>query len=116
VPPDSPSHDEVLDRYDVRELVERLVAGLEPEQIVMFGSRARGTPSRRSDLDLFIVQETDSPPLERISRAMHHLPELPYAVDVIVYRPDELARRRESPFLRKLLREGVVLYRRGEQG
>jgi predicted nucleotidyltransferase len=38
--------------------VERLVEGLQPEKIVLFGSHARGTQSRASDLDLFIVQET----------------------------------------------------------
>ena len=35
--------------------VLRLQDALQPEQIVLFGSWARGTASRRSDIDLFIV-------------------------------------------------------------
>jgi predicted nucleotidyltransferase len=92
--------------------VDRLVERLHPEKIILFGSHARGTQSRASDLDLFIVQETNRAPLARIAEAMRHIPELPFAVDVIVYRADELPERRDSPFIRRLIEEGVVLYDR----
>jgi predicted ester cyclase len=50
--------------------------------------------------------------LDMTVERLRHIPELPFAVDVIVYRPDELAERRDSPFIRRLIEEGVVLYER----
>lgn len=77
-----------------------------------FSARARGTHRQRSDLDLFVVLETDEPPLARIGQGLRHLPPLAFDVDLIVYTPAELERRRDLPFLRRLLDEGVVLYER----
>lgn len=95
------------------ELVTKaLIAGLAPERIVLFGSRARGTATHRSDLDLFVVQETDKSPLQRIEAGLKLLPPLPCDVDIIVYTPAELEARRDAPFIRRLLREGQVLYER----
>ena len=37
------------------EAVERLVAEFHPEQIILFGSHAWGTPTHDSDVDLFVV-------------------------------------------------------------
>lgn len=55
----------------LRGAVQGLVAGLRPEKIILFGSRARGTYSRRSDLDLFIVLETSDPALTRIGQGLN---------------------------------------------
>lgn len=40
---------------DIERIVDVLVQASEPEAIYMFGSQARGTPSRDSDVDLFVV-------------------------------------------------------------
>lgn len=92
--------------------VARLRQAIAPERIVLFGSWARGTATRRSDLDLFIVWDCDLPPLDRIGRVLSLLSDSPHAVDVIVYTPDELGRCQERPFIRQLLIEGLVLYER----
>ncbi|HEX4046818.1 MAG TPA: nucleotidyltransferase domain-containing protein, partial [Elusimicrobiota bacterium] len=36
-------------------MVERIVRGFEPEQVILFGSYARGTETRDSDVDLLVV-------------------------------------------------------------
>ncbi|BAC90234.1 nucleotidyltransferase domain-containing protein [Gloeobacter violaceus] len=36
-------------------IVQRLVDALHPEQIILFGSRAWGTPRQDSDFDLFLI-------------------------------------------------------------
>jgi uncharacterized protein len=94
--------------------VARLDQTLHPEQILLFGSWARGTASRHSDLDLLIVWETDHPPLERIGQALALLQDAPLPVEVIVYTPAELQQRNHSPFIRRVLAEGRVLYERGK--
>jgi predicted nucleotidyltransferase len=97
---------------DLEDVTNRLVTGLKPEKIILFGSRARGTQTRRSDLDLFIVQATERAPLERIAEGLRCLPPLLCDADLIIYTPEELAARQEAPFIRRLLREGIVLYER----
>ena len=43
----------------LREIVDRIVRGFSPRKIILFGSRARGTPAADSDVDLVVV--TDRP-------------------------------------------------------
>ena len=38
-------------------MVERIVARFQPARILLFGSRARGTDNRWSDVDLLVVME-----------------------------------------------------------
>jgi predicted nucleotidyltransferase len=92
--------------------VSRLRSAFDPESIVQFGSRARGTSSRKSDLDLLIVAESVQTPLERIGAALKLLSDSPWPLDIVVLTPQELALRDHSPFIRTILREGKVLYER----
>ncbi|MEM9163139.1 MAG: nucleotidyltransferase domain-containing protein [Cyanobacteria bacterium P01_F01_bin.4] len=94
--------------------VQRLRDKLNPEQIILFGSWARGTATRRSDIDLFILWETDQPPLERIGQVLTLLKDAPYPIEAIVYTAEELERRRDLPFMRRILAEGKILYDRGK--
>ena len=79
---------------------------------LVFGSVARGEPSRRSDLDLIIVQETDKRFLDRydgiFADIMSAVPGRD--VDLLIYTADELAKMRDRPFIRDALNEGVVIY------
>lgn len=92
----------------------RLRQHLDPNGILLFGSWARGSATRRSDIDLFVVWDCDLPPLERIGRVLTVLSDAPYPVEAIVYTPNELTRCQERPFIRQLLAEGIVLYQRSQ--
>lgn len=92
----------------------RLCQHLDPERIVLFGSWARGSATRRSDIDLFLVWNCDLAPLERIGQVLTLLMDAPAPLDVIVYTPGELARCADRPFIRQLLAEGKTLYERGQ--
>lgn len=92
--------------------VERLRGALDPELVILFGSRARGTATRRSDIDLLVVWETDESPLDRIGHLLGLLSDSPWPLEVLAYTPSELQRLRDRPFLRGVLREGEVLYER----
>ncbi|MEO0455830.1 MAG: nucleotidyltransferase domain-containing protein [Cyanobacteria bacterium P01_A01_bin.114] len=94
--------------------VQRLRDKLDPEQIILFGSWARGTATRRSDIDLFILWETKQPPLDRIGQVLTLLKDAPYPVEAIVYTVAELERRRDLPFMRRILKEGKILYEKGK--
>jgi predicted nucleotidyltransferase len=67
------------------EITERLVAEFEPEQVILFGSQAWGTPKEDSDIDLLvIVFQSNERPISRCRRALACLKDLPLATDVLV--------------------------------
>ena len=94
----------------LQQAVARLIEELHPALILLFGSCARGTATRHSDLDLLVVWPTRERPLDRIGRVLTLLADSPLPVEVIAYTPDELASRRHTPFMRRVLAEGRVLY------
>lgn len=49
-----------VDLSPIRELVDRIVAALDPDQVWLFGSRARGTSVGESDWDLLVVVPDDA--------------------------------------------------------
>ena len=90
----------------------RLVRTFDPDLILLFGSRARGTATRRSDLDLLIACDTTEPPLCRIGRVLSLLSDSPWPVEALVYTSQELAAIAHRPFVRRILSEGRLLYER----
>jgi uncharacterized protein len=90
--------------------VQHLETTLSPQQVILFGSFARGTASRTSDIDLLVVWETTLPALERIGRVLTLLKDAPRPLEVVVYTPREFRERQGLPFLRTILQEGKVLY------
>lgn len=87
------------------------------EKVILFGSLARGDVGPWSDIDLILVKETEKRFLDRLEEFYSLvLPDV--SVDALVYTPDEFARlARERAFVKRALREGVVLYdQAGEVG
>ena len=41
-------------------IVDKIVGEINPKEIILFGSRARGEEKPSSDIDLFIVQDSES--------------------------------------------------------
>jgi uncharacterized protein len=82
---------------------------------VLFGSVARGEPTRHSDVDLILVQQTGKRFLDRYEGLLLELTRaLPEAsVEPFIYTPGELESMREQPFIQRALAEGVSLYEPG---
>jgi predicted nucleotidyltransferase len=95
------------------EMVRRLVAEFQPEKIILFGSRAWGTPTEDSDIDLFvIVPESTERPIDRMRRAYHCVGGLDMPADVLVKTRAEADRYRgvRASLEYKVFAEGKVLY------
>jgi predicted nucleotidyltransferase len=96
----------------VNEIVRRIVEAFRPRRIVLFGSRALGQPRPDSDLDLMVEMETADPPAERV-RAIDALFGLRrWAMDLVVYTPQEIEQQRQyrNSLLRAIEAQGRVLY------
>ena len=99
-------------------MVQAIVDEVNPEQVILFGSHARGDAGPDSDVDLIIVEsapfgeDRDRHVEEtRLWRALasFHVPK-----DLLVYSRDEVEYWRDSlnNVLARALREGRVLYER----
>lgn len=104
-------------RETLPEAIRRLVEGLKPEKIILFGSYAYGAPTVDSDVDLLIVVETDLPRRERVVQASLLLYPRPFPVDILVKTPQEIDEglRKGDWFLQEILTKGTVLYERSDQ-
>jgi predicted nucleotidyltransferase len=97
----------------LQEIVRRLVAEFDPEQIILFGSHAWGTPDEDSDVDLMvIVSESDERPAARATRAYRAMGLLAAPVEFMVKTRSEVARYQDvRPSLEwKVLRQGKSVY------
>ena len=86
---------------------EAMVLGI--QRVILFGSLVWWNPGLTSDVDLVLIWDTPLGFLERTAEVYRRL--LPQvSADLFVYTPDELARMAHTPFIRRALAEGRVLY------
>ena len=75
-------------------MVERIVRDFSPLQILLFGSRARGTACQDSDIDLIVVFPVVSDVYAQTARVRRSLGDLGFPMDVIVTTPEKIERGR----------------------
>jgi predicted nucleotidyltransferase len=95
-------------------MVERIVGRFHPSRVVLFGSQARGTATKWSDVDLLVVLPNVSDKRRAAIEIRRSLGDLPVSKDILVTTPEEIARRGHlvGGVLRAALREGRVVYER----
>ncbi len=96
-----------------------LVAELDPEEIILFGSYAWGTPHKYSDLDLCVIVPDGIPGFDRIEwgvRALNALNDLNVDVDVLIKTRSDVDTFKTVPasLTRKIVSEGILLYGQGK--
>lgn len=103
-----------LTREDLSHIVAKVAKHFQPERIILFGSRAQGTPTTYSDIDILVIMDVDGSLIRKeafISKVAR--PKL-VPMDIIVRTPEQIQHRLEigDPFIQKIMREGEVLYER----
>ena len=102
----------------IQKMVDIIVNEVDPEQVILFGSHARGDARPDSDVDFVVVEsEPFGKDRDRRAEAMrlwHALSGLGVSKDILVYSSDEVEYWRDSlnHVLARALREGKVLYER----
>ncbi len=104
-----------IDRTTIQAIAQLIAERFDPEQIILFGSYARGETGKHSDLDLLVVLQTDPRRKQRgnpIRRAIAEHFVLP--VDVVISSPEVVVEQGDNPYslIHRALEEGVVLYER----
>ena len=95
----------------IRNICDRIAKEFQPEQIILFGSHAYGTPTLESDLDLLIVMPFEGSPLSQAVRITRQL-NLMLPIDLIVRTRAQVNERlaMEDFFMREIVERGKVLY------
>jgi predicted nucleotidyltransferase len=93
--------------------VEELTLALNPKQIYLFGSCAKGTVGVGSDIDLFVVVEDGKgDKLSNTTKAYRATRKLPIAKDIIVDHESVFKKRSQwvSSIEREVLDSGKLIY------
>ena len=101
----------MLDQSILDDIIRRIVEVAQPEQIILFGSAARGDMNRHSDVDLLVVKEGAHRGhlTKQIYKSLRGA-EAP--IDVVVATPADVKRYKNSHALviKPALQEGRVVY------
>ena len=102
----------VVDETVLAEVVRRLVEAVDPERIILFGSRARGDNRPDSDLDLLLVKASNEPPHKRVIPAYQALSGIGVSKDILWYTPEEIHDWSAVKYhvATRAMREGRVIY------
>ncbi len=100
-------------------IIERLLPVLQKSgahKAILFGSFAENTATRRSDLDLMILQDTEKRFFDRHDDFQGIHDAFPgMAIDLLIYTTDELQQIEHRRFIRDILSKGELIYERCEE-
>ena len=100
----------------LRPAVQKIVAELKPEKIILFGSYAYEKPNPDSDVDLLVIMKTRASLKDRSWAVSRLLMPRPFPVDILVKTPREIEKALGAKdfFLKEILTRGKVLYDRSK--
>ena len=102
----------MIGEHDIKRVATHVGTEANAERVILFGSHARGDAKENSDVDFMIIAESKLPRFKR-SRELYKLfRPYPFAMDLLVYTPQEVERGKKSPvsFMSTVLREGKTLF------
>src|SRR5437870_5100451 len=99
----------------ISRMVRLLVERFDPEQVILFGSHARGAAGPDSDVDLLVVMNDVKSKRAKQVEMRCALHDIRVPKDIVVVTASELERHRNTvgTIVRPALREGKSLYVRG---
>ncbi len=89
--------------------------GVRVEKVILYGSCARGTATKYSDIDIVIISKSLArwKPIERLQMLSRATENVDAPLEVIGYTPQEIKRRgKRSIFWDEITRDGVEIFKR----
>ena len=95
----------------IKELLSPVFIENEVKKAVLFGSFSKSSQTRKSDLDLMIITETDKRFFDRYEQfdKIHEIID-DRAVDMLIYTAGELSSISHRTFIKRILSEGETIY------
>ncbi len=105
-----------VDPEVLEEIIRRIVACSNPEEIILFGSGARGEMGPASDIDLLVIKSGEFDAGSLTEEIYMSLIGIGQAVDIIVISSRDMERFRNSPYfiVYPALQQGHEVYHAGE--
>jgi predicted nucleotidyltransferase len=95
----------------LRSLLKPIFEQHKVSKVVLFGSAARDTETKRSDIDLMIVTDTEKRFFDRYDDFDDIYETIKgKSLDLLIYTPQELENISHRRFIRNILSEGKVIY------
>lgn len=104
----------MISQKQIDEIVNKIVEGYQPEKIMLFGSYAHNKQNEDSDLDLFIIKDTEKPFFERLRNVRRLLAKTKLPYDILVYTNKEYNEKKQwiNHIAYIVSKEGKVVYGR----
>ncbi len=102
----------MIDQNKIKQVATRIGIEADAEQVILFGSYARGDAGENSDVDLMIIAESSLPRFKRSRKLYKLFNPYPFGMDLLMYTPQEIAKGKKShfSFVSRVLKEGKTLY------
>lgn len=95
----------------IRELLTPIFQKRKVKKAILFGSYATGKETKKSDLDLMVIMDTSQRFFERYDQFDEIYSTFKgYAVDMLIYTPEELSNISHRPFIKDILQKGKIIY------
>jgi predicted nucleotidyltransferase len=106
----------MYDRSQIDMIVNKIVAGYNPDKVILFGSYASGDANENSDLDFILVKNTGLPRHHRGKEVRKMFYGMAIPMDFKIYTQSEFKEEseKEYSFLHNVLKESQVLYEHKE--
>jgi predicted nucleotidyltransferase len=99
----------------VERIVRTIVPAIQPEKIILFGSRGAGRTRAESDVDLVVVYRGTKSKREVLLEIRQLFEHPDFSMDLFVLTPEELETQKgiANSLAREITERGVVCYGRG---
>ena len=96
------------------EIKKRLTSKFDLEKIILFGSQAKGTENKTSDIDLLLIGKVKYNRYKMMTDVLRSLGRMEFAFDVIILTSDEFEKHKNIPgtVARYAFKDGKILYER----
>jgi len=92
--------------------IEIIIRSVDPDKIILFGSRARGDHKKESDYDICVIKKGVSHRRKVAQQIYRFLYGIGVPVDIIVETPEKFEELKDNPFMiyKEISKSGKLVY------
>jgi uncharacterized protein len=105
---------QMIESAKIGDIAMKIANKFNPEKIILFGSYAKGTQGKGSDIDLLIIQDTELPSYKRGNEIRMSLIGAKIPIDILVFTRIEFEKEKNDKysFLYSAIKTSKILYER----
>jgi len=100
----------MISLYEIKEKLKVLNKNDYIRKVILFGSYAKGDVSRKSDMDLVVIMETDKRFFDRFELCNDLYDLFDTGIDLLPYTREEFDNISHRHFIKTIINEGIVVH------